>query len=136
MHSPFDFPEVDAIGMAMDKNIRSFIGIMGYHSWITEAADGWKPDKKKCASMHDIQLDVFAHYTRKNCILECQAKLFQDMCGCLPYHYPDFYIAWESVNSTACNYTGLLCLSRVTGSTLCMIFTILVSFLQDNALFT
>ena len=115
VHSPYDFPEVDAVGMAIDKNIQSNIGIRGYHSWITEAADSWRPDQKRCASRDDITLSVFNYYTRKNCMLECEAKVFQDMCGCLPYHYPDFYLAWEGVNSTACNYTGLLCLSKVLG---------------------
>ena len=115
VHSPYDFPEVDAVGMANDQNIQSNIGIRGYHSWITEAADRWRPDQKKCSSRDDITLDVFNYYTRKNCILECKAKVFQDICGCLPYHYPDFYLAWEGVNSTACNYTGLLCLSKVSG---------------------
>ena len=28
VHSPYDFPEVDGIGMAMNKNIRSFIGTL------------------------------------------------------------------------------------------------------------
>ena len=115
VHSPYDFPEVDAVGMAMDRNIQSNIGIGGYHSMITEDADRWEPDHKKCASRNDITLDVFKDYTRKNCILECQAKVFQEMCGCLPYHYPDFHRAWEQVNSTTCNYTGLLCLSKVSG---------------------
>ena len=112
--------------MAINPNIRSYIGIRGYHSWITEAADQWKPDQKKCASRDDIELDVFEAYTRKNCVFECQAKEFFDKCGCLPYHYPDFYLAWKGVNSTACNYTGLLCLSNVAG-TIC--FSIIILFL-------
>ena len=115
VHSPYDYPEVDAVGMAMDQNIQSFIGIRGYHSGITEAADRWKPDQKKCASRDDIELDVFEDYTRKNCVFECQAKGFFDKCGCVPYYYPDFHLAWEGVNSSTCNITGLLCLSRVPG---------------------
>ena len=115
VHSPYDFPEVEAVGMAVNQNIRSYIGIRGYHSWITEDADGWKPDQKKCASRDDIDLNVFEDYTRKNCVFECQAKEFFDQCGCLPYHYPNFHLAWEGINSTACNFTGLLCLSNVSG---------------------
>ena len=115
VHSPYDFPEVEAVGMAVNPNIRSYIGIRGYHSWITEDADGWNPDQKKCASKDDIDLNVFEDYTRKNCVFECQAKEFFDQCGCLPYHYPNFHLAWEGINNTACNFTGLLCLSNVSG---------------------
>ena len=115
VHSPYDYPEVDAVGMAMDQNIQSFIGIRGYHSGITEDADMWKPNQKKCASRGDIELDVFEDYTRKNCVFECQAKGYFDKCGCLPYYYPDFHLAWKGVNSSTCNFTGLLCLSKVPG---------------------
>ena len=123
VHSPYDFPHVEAVGKAMGTNIRSYIGFLGFHSWITEDADAYSPREKKCASkldkQLDKQLDVFQDYTRKNCVFECQAKSMWDICGCLPYHYPEFHLAntgiWKEVNSTACNYTQLVCLSKVPG---------------------
>ena len=119
VHSPFDFPYVEAVGKAMDQNIRSYIGFVGFHSWITEAADAYKTGDKKCASKNDIELDVFQGYTRRNCIFECQAKSMFKKCGCLPYYYPEFHLSntgiWKEVNSIACNYTQLLCLSKVKG---------------------
>ena len=117
VHSPYDFPFVAAVGKAMGPNIRSYIGFLGLHTWITENADAYEPDQKKCASKYDIDLDVFRDYSRKNCEFECQAKSIFKRCGCLPYHYPEFQVAttgiWKGVNSTACNYTQLLCLSKV-----------------------
>ena len=117
VHSPYDFPFVAAVGKAMGPNIRSYIGFLGLHTWITENADAYEPDQKKCASKYDIDLDVFRDYSRKNCEFECQAKSIFKRCGCLPYHYPEFHVAttgiWKGVNSTACNYTQLLCLSKV-----------------------
>ena len=114
------------------------MGFMGFHSWITEAADGYKTGEKKCASKHDIELDVFQDYTRKNCIFECQAKSMFKKCGCLPYHYPDFHHAntgiWKEVNSTACNYTQLLCLSKVK-SRHCSNSESMMSFTSLNKLF-
>ena len=107
-------------GKAMGPNIRSYMGFLGFHSWITEAADAYEHGQKKCASKKgDIPLDVFQDYTRKNCVFECQAKSMFKKCGCLPYHYPEFHLAntgiWKEVSSTACNYTQLLCLSKAKG---------------------
>ena len=125
VHTPYDFAEVDAIGMAIDQNIQSYIGIRGYHSWTTDAANVMDLKHKRCLARTDVltkyrtrqprlQLDVFANYTKKGCILECHANLYYDMCGCLPYHYPDFTKAWH-VNSTTCDFNGLRCLSTVKG---------------------
>ena len=102
VHTPYDFAEVDAIGMAIDQNIRSYIGIRGYHSWTTEAANVMDLKHKRCLARtddltkyHDVRVDIFANYTKKGCVLECYANLYYDMCKCIPYHYPDFTKAWH-----------------------------------------
>ena len=123
VHSPYDFPFVEEVGKAMSPNIQSYIAFLGFHSWITDDADAYKCDRfqcpKDCASKHDIELDVYQDYTRANCVFECQARSIFQNCGCLPYQYPEFHLAntgiWENVTSTACNYTQLICLSRVKG---------------------
>ena len=119
VHSPYDFPYVETVGKAMGPNIQSYIGFLGFHSWITSDADAYDPEQKKCASKRDIPLDVFHDYTRANCVFECQAKSIFETCKCLPYHYPEFHLAntgiWKNVTSTACNYDQLICLSKVKG---------------------
>ena len=119
VHTPYDFAEVDAVGMAIDQNIRAYIGIRGHHSWTTDAANAMDLKDKRCLARTDdltkypdIRLDIFANYTKKGCILECYANLYYDYCKCIPYHYPDFTKAWH-VNSTTCDYNGLRCLSTV-----------------------
>ena len=120
VHSPYDFPYVEAVGKAMGPNIQSHIGFLGFHSWITDNADAYKPGQKNCASKHDIELDVFQDYTRKNCVFECMAKSLFRKCGCLPYQYPEFHLTntgiWENVTSTVCNFTQLICLSNIKGT--------------------
>ena len=120
VHTPYNFPEVDAVGMAMDKNVQATVGIRGHHSWITDAANGLGLYQKKCLSRSDdmkkyseVKLEVFAKYTKKGCILECHANIFYNKCGCLPYHYPDFSAVWNK--TTNCNHTALQCISRLVG---------------------
>ena len=116
VHSPYDFPYVETVGKAMGPNIQSYIGFLGFHSWIEDDADAYHCNPfqcpKNCASKHDIPLDVFHDYTRANCVFECQAKSIFKNCGCLPYHYPEFHLVdtgiWENVTNTACNYTQLV----------------------------
>ena len=125
VHTPYNFPEVDAVGMAMDKNVQVSVGIRGHHAWITDAANALGLYQKKCLSRIDdmkkykeIKLEVFANYTKKGCILECHANIFFEKCGCLPYHYPDFSVVWKK--NTTCNHKGLQCISKLVGKIFCV----------------
>ena len=60
----------------------------------------------------DVKLEVFKNYSRKACLLECQARKIRDICDCLPYYYPDFSRLWK--RKTDCDLTGLQCLSSIT----------------------
>ena len=124
VHTPYNFPEVDAVGMAMDKNVQATVGIRGHHSFITDAANGLGLYQKKCLSrsddmnkIKDVKLEVFAYYTKKGCLLECHANRFFNKCGCLPYYYPNFSVAWNK--TTNCNHTGLQCISKLVGKKKC-----------------
>ena len=61
----------------------------------------------------DITLEVFKNYSREACLLECQARKIQELCGCLPYYYPDFSRLWKK--NTDCNLEGLRCLANISG---------------------
>ena len=61
----------------------------------------------------DVKLTVFSNYSRKACLLECQALELFKKCECLPYYFPDFSSIWKQ--DTSCDYVGLVCLSEVSG---------------------
>lgn len=76
-------------------------------------------EKRKCVK-HDenldeigIQLETFQNYSRPSCQMECQARKLFDLCGCLPYYFPDFSTVWNK--TITCGYNGLVCLSNVAG---------------------
>ena len=74
-------------------------------------------DKRKCLYYGEPASEIptiyrpkaFKDYTMVNCLLECNAKIVMDECGCLPYHYPDFQKVWDIESS--CNVTGIQCLA-------------------------
>ena len=120
VHTPYNFAEVDAVGLAINKNVQMTVAIRGHHAWITEGANSLGLYQKKCLSRIDdvtkypeVKLELFANYTRKGCIFECHANLFFKACGCLPYHYPDFSLVWKK--PTSCDHNGLTCISKLVG---------------------
>ena len=77
-------------------------------------------ERRKCVR-HDeslegigINLEAFQNYSRSACLMECQARKLYDLCGCLPYYFPDFSQVWNK--STTCGKLGLFCLANETGN--------------------
>ena len=130
IHSPYAFAEVDGKGKAIGKNSEAFFAIRAYHTRTTDQAMKLELSQRNCLA-HDedlskypnINLNIFANYSRQACLLECQAhKLFYE-CGCLPYHYPDFHLVWKT--DTTCDYEGLKCLAKIEGRYLFLSYIIL-----------
>ncbi len=49
------------------------------------------PSKRGCISKSDPNiLKIFATYTYENCLFECQLKIANDKCGCIPWDFPRF----------------------------------------------
>ena len=71
----------------------------------------------------DVKLEVFKNYSRKACLLECRARVIRDMCGCLPYYYPDFSRLWKM--KTDCNLTGLRCLTDIFSELFIILFILI-----------
>ena len=58
----------------------------------------------------DLNYKVFTKYSRKSCLLECQANKIMKQCQCLPYYYPRFDLVWKQ--NTSCDFEGLKCLAE------------------------
>lgn len=88
----------------------------------TDGVKEMKIDRRKCVKAEEepdvlkennIIMDVYKHYERKSCFLECRAREIQRICNCLPYHYPNFGKFWKK--DTTCNLKGLRCIANITG---------------------
>ena len=99
-------------------NINFIVGAQYTES--TEVVKKMPLSKRACLKHNEdmknhpnVKLNVFANYSRKACLLECQANEIFKQCQCLPYYFPDFSRIWKQ--DTACDYIGLQCLHEVSG---------------------
>ena len=58
----------------------------------------------------DYNYSVYSYYGQTSCLLECRAGYFYEMCGCLPYYYPEFGAIWK--RQTVCDAAGLECMNK------------------------
>ena len=113
--------EVGGKGFAIESAVEAFIGIGATYTAASDTVKSMPLEKRKCLKHSEnlmpeaqVHLDVFKNYSRKACLLECQARQLQEDCGCLPYYFPDFSKIWKK--DTTCNLKGLQCLSNVSST--------------------
>lgn len=88
LHSPAETPHVKEIGTLLPAGSEVKIRIRPDK---TEAARNLKSIHRKyrqCLFDGEANLKYFAHYNRRNCEMECQAKQLLRECQCLSYFMP------------------------------------------------
>jgi amiloride-sensitive sodium channel len=122
VHSPYDFAEVAGKGFSIGKTKEAFIAVGAQYTESSEVVKAMSLEKRNCLK-HDedmsefphIIMEAFSNYSRKACLLECQAREMFKQCGCLPYYMPDFKKIWKK--NTNCDLAGLKCLSKSADET-------------------
>ena len=108
IHNAQAFPEVGGKGFAIGSGKEVFVGIGAQLITATEEVEAMAFGRRNCIMKDEvidgIELDVFANYDKKACLMECNARRLKEECGCLPYYYPNFEPVWNM--STTCNLTG------------------------------
>ncbi len=141
VHSPYDFPEVGGKGFAIAEGTESFIGVTAQRTErfacllfpsllnvlisacfpeSSSEVTGMTVERRRCVKKDEVPevladngivMEAYKFYSRKSCLMECRAREFRDLCGCLPYYFPDFSPIWN--RNVTCNTEGLQCLARI-----------------------
>ena len=117
VHGPLEFAEVAGKGFSIGKGEEAFVGIKPQYLESSEAVKNMPLKQKQClfpeedlSQYPDVKIKVFAKYTHKACLLECQAERIMKQCNCLPYYFPRFDLVWN--RNTACDFEGMKCLAK------------------------
>ena len=120
VHSPYDFPEVSGKGFAVGSGNVAYIGIDASYTQSTQAVDKMSLSRRECIRHDDpvedmeeemnVKMEIFQNYSRPSCLMECRARHLDTHCGCLPYYYPNFGIAWKK--EISCDLEGLICVAE------------------------
>ncbi|XP_055628965.1 pickpocket protein 28-like [Toxorhynchites rutilus septentrionalis] len=88
VHSPEDFPQANyrAIYVPMGKS--TYITVKPQVTEVSSKLLQFSPERRKCFTPEEKQLELFKVYTQKNCELECRAReqLFTE--GCVNFALP------------------------------------------------
>lgn len=88
LHSPNEIPRIADYGINVAAGRESLVIVKPD---ITEASPLLRPiavRQRRCVFAEELRLEYYRIYTRKNCKLECVARLEVQQCGCHQYYMP------------------------------------------------
>lgn len=88
MHNPAELPKVSNYGFIVTTGREARIPIEPVYEDATPSIRSIKKSVRRCLFSDENDLAYYRTYSRKNCELECEAKLLLRNCSCILYYLP------------------------------------------------
>ncbi|KAH8397812.1 hypothetical protein KR222_002754 [Zaprionus bogoriensis] len=88
VHNPAELPKVSNYGFIVTTGREARIPIEPVYEDATPSVRSIKKSVRRCLFSDENDLAYYRTYSRKNCELECEAKLLLRNCSCILYYLP------------------------------------------------
>ncbi|KAL7744948.1 hypothetical protein ACLKA6_007220 [Drosophila palustris] len=88
VHNPAELPKVSNYGFIVTSGREARIPIEPVYEDATPSIRSIKKSVRRCLFSDENDLTYYRTYSRKNCELECEAKLLLRDCSCVLYYLP------------------------------------------------
>lgn len=88
VHNPAELPKVSNYGFVVSAGREARIPIEPVYEDATPSIRSIKKAVRRCLFSDENDLSYYRTYSRKNCELECEAKLLLRECSCVLYYLP------------------------------------------------
>lgn len=114
IHDSFDFADDNAETKIVAANLEAFINISPEATYSTDDIYNLPKQERNCLSADEVSLNYLQKYSYINCLSECRSSIIYELCGCVPYNYPN--------NGTMpiCEMDKLMCIQKNRGKNLAM----------------
>ncbi|KAJ6649940.1 Pickpocket protein 11 [Pseudolycoriella hygida] len=89
IHNSYDFPDDNAETKTVGARLEAFLSVSPESTYSTPAVYNLPLDDRECYFPKEGQTSVMSRYSYINCMAECRSKIIYDLCGCIPYQYPN-----------------------------------------------
>ncbi|XP_060661442.1 pickpocket protein 28 [Drosophila nasuta] len=108
LHSPNESPNVRETGMLLSPGLETKLRIEPTKLMTEEALRKVHRKYRHCLFRSEGNLSYFAHYTQRNCEMECMSRLLLQHCGCVVFYMPRIH-----GNDTVCSIRESHCVESV-----------------------
>ncbi|KAK1128338.1 hypothetical protein K0M31_002802 [Melipona bicolor] len=112
LHDPYDYPDYDAPSKFIGVNKYAFLSIKPVEMRSATDITYLDPNLRQCV-FHSEANEIIGNdwnqhfvpvkYSFINCLTNCRASLIKNICGCIPYYYPQN-------NTRVCDLRDIECL--------------------------
>ncbi|KAH8387987.1 hypothetical protein KR093_010782, partial [Drosophila rubida] len=108
LHSPNESPNVRETGVLLAPGLETKLRIEPAKLMTEEALRRVHRKYRHCLFRDEGNLSYFAHYTQRNCEMECMSRLLLQHCGCVVFYMPRIH-----GNDTVCSIREAHCVESV-----------------------
>ncbi|XP_021916874.1 pickpocket protein 28-like isoform X2 [Zootermopsis nevadensis] len=106
LHNPVETPKIADFGSLIAPGREYRIKIKPVINNSTMSLRNVKEVSRQCAYSQDKYLQFYRTYTKRNCILECEANYTFDVCKCVPFYLP------KDINTPICGKEEESCANK------------------------
>lgn len=107
-HSPNETPNIHETGIFVEPGKETNVRIHPDKKESDKQLQQMPKELRKCLFHSERRLKFFAHYTQRNCEMECEAEVSWKYCGCISFYMPKIYN-----NATVCSINEAKCARAV-----------------------
>lgn len=110
LHSPNESPNIRETGVFIANGKETKLRIKPDRMETESHLKTIDKEYRHCIFHHEGNLKFFAHYTQRNCEMECVSEISKKYCGCVSYYMPKIYdnISVCSIHDAHCQRKVLL----------------------------
>lgn len=104
LHSPNETPNIHEMGVFIEPGKETKLRIKPEKTESDPKIRGVHKKFRHCLFHNEGDLKFFAHYTQRNCEMECVAEMSLKYCGCISFYMPKIYhnVSVCSINEAKC----------------------------------
>ncbi|XP_053949282.1 pickpocket protein 28 [Anastrepha ludens] len=88
VHNPAELPKVTNYGFLVTAGREARVPIEPIYENAVPSIRSIHKDRRRCLFSDEGDLTYYRTYSRRNCEIECEAKILIDKCGCVLYYLP------------------------------------------------
>ncbi|TDG39513.1 hypothetical protein AWZ03_014061 [Drosophila navojoa] len=108
LHSPNESPNVRETGVLLSPGLETKLRIEPAKMMTELSLRHVHRKYRHCLFQNEGNLSYFAHYTQRNCEMECMSRLLLQRCGCVVFYMPRI-----NGNDTVCSIREAQCVESV-----------------------
>lgn len=109
LHNPTETPKITDYGFSVSTGRETRVIINPRLSDASHRIKDVPRAQRQCVFASEGNLTYFRTYSRKNCEMECESRIIEQLCGCVQYHMPR-----SAADTTICGRKDAACYEGVS----------------------